>query len=76
LPRGRWFNLEYYLNRRETNSEFKVWFDGQLISDRANLTWIKSVYGYISCIAKIYHSTSDTTPHQIWVDDLEIYGTP
>jgi hypothetical protein len=75
LPRGRWFNLEWYLYRHETNGKLRVWFDGQLISDRSGLT-TKFTDDYLTCVGKIYHDTSDTTTHQIWVDDLEIYGSP
>ena len=76
LPRGRWFNLQYYVLLHPTNGTVKVWIDGALLFDINNLsTKSPSVAEWSTSIAKIYYDTSDTfSPYRIWVDDLEIYN--
>jgi hypothetical protein len=76
LPRGRWFNVSYYVLRHPTNGIIKVWVDGTLICDKSGLC-TKVINEYFTTVAKIYYNTADTfSPYRVWVDDLEIYGKP
>jgi hypothetical protein len=72
LPRGRWFNIQFSVLRDAVNGALKVWVDGKLVSDRRGLA--VALTTLIVVVGKIYYETTDTTPHQIWVDDLEIYN--
>jgi len=76
LPRGRWFNLQYYVFRHETNGTVRVWIDGTLLFDASKIpTKNPSVTEWFTTPAKIYYETTDKfSPYQIWVDDLEIYN--
>jgi hypothetical protein len=76
LPRGRWFNLQYYVFRHPTNGIVKVWIDGTLLWNASNIpTMNASVPPHIT-VAKIYYDTSDTySPYRLWVDDLQIYSS-
>ena len=76
LPRGRWFNLQYYILCHETNGIMRIWIDGELLFDGNNIpTKNPSVAEWFTVIAKIYYEKSDTfSPYQIWVDDLEIWS--
>ena len=73
LPRGRWFNIKYELHRREVNSSVKVWIDNMLVCDVSSVALPLATGNYKVTIGKIYHDTGDTTPHYLWVDDLEIW---
>ena len=75
LPRGRWFNIRYYMLRHETNGILKVWIDDTIILDVEGIS-TKTVNDWFLEPAKIYYNTQDTENHQLWVDDLEIYGPP
>ena len=76
LPRGRWFNTKYHIVTHPTEGAVKVWMDDQLVCDISGLVLPKVTGDYKITIAKIYHELSDTTPHQLWVDDFEIWGKP
>jgi hypothetical protein len=72
LPRGRWFQVQYYLKRHPTDGAIKVWVDGNLVFDLSGImTQDRGTYKIT--VAKIYHDPRDTVPHQLWVDDLAIY---
>jgi hypothetical protein len=77
LPRGRWFNLQYYLYRDTANGVMMVWIDGALIYNVSGVqTMNPSVASWFTTIAKIYYDTSDKfSPYRLWVDDLAIYNT-
>jgi hypothetical protein len=75
LPRGRWFQVQYYVLRSPTNGILKIWFDGNLVANHTGLKTEGTVDEWFTTIAKIYYDTSDTfSPYRIWVDDLEIYN--
>jgi hypothetical protein len=76
LPIGRWFNLEYYVYRHQTDGIVQVWIDGSLLFNVGNIsTENPSVQEWYTTVAKIYYSTDDHfSPYRIWVDDLEIYS--
>jgi hypothetical protein len=75
VPRGRWFNLQYYVYRHETNGIVRAWIDGALLFDGRNIpTKNASILEWKTIPAKIYYDTNDRfSPYRIWVDDLEIY---
>lgn len=77
LPRGRWFNLQYYVYRDATNGILRIWIDGALLLDANKIqTKNPSVAGWFTTVGKIYYDTSDTfSPYRLWVDDLAIYNT-
>jgi hypothetical protein len=77
LPRGRWFNVQYYVYRHPTNGVLKVWIDGTLLFDANNIsTKDPSTIDWLTTVGKIYYDMHDTfSPYRIWVDDLEIYNT-
>jgi hypothetical protein len=76
LPRGRWFQVQYYVLRSTTNGKLKIWFDGILVSDRSGLQTKVSAEDWHTTPAKIYYDTTYDvfSPYRIWVDDLEIYN--
>ncbi len=77
LPRGRWFNVQYYLLRHTTNGAIKVWVDGKLICDVTGIqTKAVGSTGYHISPGKIYHHPQETAGHRLYVDDLQIYGKP
>ena len=76
LPRGRWFNVQWYLKRHETDGAWTLWMDGKLISDHSGIQTKAGADGYHCCPAKIYYEPTDPQPHYLWFDDLEIYGAP
>ncbi|MGA2462595.1 MAG: hypothetical protein ABSF82_14350 [Candidatus Bathyarchaeia archaeon] len=78
LPVGRWFQVQYYVLKSSTNGILRIWFDGQLITDRSGLQNVTmgSAEKWSTTPAKIYYSTNDMfSPYRIWVDDLEIWKT-
>ena len=76
LPRGRWFNLKWELHRKDVDSSIKVWLDNQLICDASGFDLPLVTGEYKITIGKIYHNTGDTTPHYLWIDDLQIFSVP
>jgi hypothetical protein len=79
LPRGRWFNLQYYVFRDATNGIIRVWINGTLEFTAQNIpTKNPSTTDWFTTPAKIYYNPTDTfSPYQLWVDDLQIYnGSP
>jgi MYXO-CTERM domain-containing protein len=78
LPRGRWLNVAWYVYRSATDGQQRVWLDGVLVSYQRGFNTINpDSDSFYTIIAKIYHETGDTVPHQLWVDDLELYeGLP
>jgi len=75
LPRGRWFNLQYYVYHHETNGIVKVWIDGTLLFDVRNIsTKNPSTAEWFTTIAKIYYESEldSFSPYRIWADDLEV----
>jgi hypothetical protein len=76
VPRGRWFQVQYYVLRSTTNGVLKVWFDGRLVTDRSGIQTKGSTEEYFTTPAKIYYNTdSRLSSFKIWVDDLQIYST-
>ncbi|MGA2462593.1 MAG: hypothetical protein ABSF82_14340 [Candidatus Bathyarchaeia archaeon] len=79
LPRGRWFQAQYYVLRDPTNGILKIWIDGTLVLDKSGLQTkaTSSPEEWFTTPAKIYYNTQYDTfsPYQIWVDDLEISNT-
>lgn len=80
LPRGRWFNLQYYVLRSSgsgvADGAVKVWIDGRTVCD---LNGVVTSGGddWYTCPAKIYGSlVQSAMPYKLWVDDLSIYGAP
>lgn len=73
LPRGRWFNVRFYLLRHHTDGIIKIWFDGKLVGNKTGLV-TKDENSYTLIVAKIYHDLTDSVPHKIWVDDLELWS--
>ncbi len=80
LPRGRWFNLQYYVYHDDTDGVIKVWFDDPMMQNQpiievSGVDMAKSSEAWYTTIAKIYHDPKDTySPYQLWVDDLEIWN--
>jgi hypothetical protein len=79
LPRGRWFNLEYYVLRSSArgvaDGAVKVWIDGRVVCDLSGV--VTSGGGdWGTCPADIYSYTivQADMPYKLWVDDLSIYG--
>lgn len=73
LPRGEWFNIRSYLKRDETNGAAKVWINDQLVFDESGIQ-TKVFSDYHITVGKIYNETTDTTTHQMWVDDVQVYA--
>jgi len=78
LPKGCWFHLACYVRHHKQNGAVALWFDGRLIGERSGFTTAhrSKKKPLTVSIAKIYHERSDTVPHQLWIDDPEIYTTP
>ena len=76
LPRGRWFNIKWELHRHDTDSRITIWFDDQLITDKSGIGLHLSNDNYKITIGKIYYDITDTIPHYLWIDDLEIFSIP
>lgn len=74
LPRGRWFKLSYYVKRGIEDGRCIVWIDDKLLFDLSGNTGSPDQM-YATVVAKIYHTQSDYTTHQLWVDDLELHDT-
>jgi len=74
IPRGSWFNVQYYVYRSVANGTIEVWINGVLIFNAANVsTKNPSITSWFSTPAKIYYDPRDTfSPYRVWVDDLEI----
>jgi hypothetical protein len=80
LPRGRWFNLQYYVLRSSgsgvADGAVKVWIDGKVVCDLSGVV-TNGGADWFTTVAKIYGSfVQSAMPYKIWVDDLSIYGTP
>jgi hypothetical protein len=75
LPRGRWFNLQYYVFLDPTNGIVKVWIDGTLVLHTEHIPTKNLSESPKTTVGKIYYDTRDVfSPYRIWVDDLEIYN--
>ena len=76
LPRGQWFNVQYYVRRDVTNGAVKVWLNDALLFDVENIQTVNpSIPSWFTTPAKIYYDPTDTySPYLIWADDLEIYS--
>ncbi len=81
LPRGRWFNLQYYVYHDATNGVIKVWLDDPAMQNQPIIEVndvdmaSSSSTAWYTTIAKIYHDPKDTySPYQLWVDDLEVWN--
>jgi hypothetical protein len=73
LPRGRWFQVEYYVLRSLANGILRIWFDGTLVTNRNGIQTKGSIEDWRTIPAKIYYDDEDTfSPYRMWVDDLEI----
>jgi len=77
LPRGQWFNLQYYVLRDQTNGIVRVWIGGTLLFNINNAALANpNITEWFTTPAKIYYDLTDTfSPYRIWVDGLEIYNT-
>jgi hypothetical protein len=76
LPRGRWFNLQYYVFLDPTNGIVRVWIDDTLLWDGRNIPTKNPSESPRTQVGGIYYSNADTfSPYRIWVDDLQIYNT-
>jgi|GEM_PF-3243337 len=76
LPKGRWFQVSYYVKRDTKDGEVKVWFDDELIGERSGFPTVDPNNSkFTISIAKIYHERGDKTPHKMWIDDLTIYSS-
>lgn len=84
LPRGRWFNLKYYVLRGSAggaaDGAVKVWIDDRVVCDLSGIVTGGHVVGenWGTCPADIYGSLTQVgMPYKLWVDDLEIWdGMP
>jgi hypothetical protein len=74
LPRGRWFNVSYYMKVDQNNGILRVWVDNILICDEGNQKLLVQNDDFSIQVAKIYYSSDDTVTHKLFVDDLEIYS--
>jgi len=76
LPRGQWFNVQYYVLHDPVNGAIKFWINGELLFEVNGLaTANPSVTEWFTTPAKIYYEPSDTfSPYRIWADDLQIYN--
>ncbi len=74
LPKERWFNIRYYVHRDRENGAIKLWFDDQLIGEQSGIPTMRSTTkDFTISIAKIYHEIGDTSQHQLWIDDLQLF---
>jgi hypothetical protein len=78
LPRGRWFNLEYYVLRSSArgvaDGAVKVWIDGRVVCDLLGVVTSGGA-DWFTTPAKIYGLLVQAgMPYKLWVDDLAIYG--
>jgi hypothetical protein len=76
LPRGRWFNLQYYVYHDATNGILRIWIDGVFVLQVTGIqTANPTIVEWFTTPAKIYYDLRDTfSPYRIWVDDLQIYN--
>lgn len=75
LPKGRWFEVYYYVKRDQENGAIKLWLDGALIAEKTGFpTMHSSSNNFSISIAKIYYERGDKTPHELWIDDLKLYN--
>jgi hypothetical protein len=67
LPRGRWFNLQYYVLRSATNGRVIVWLDGQLLVDASGYDNRGTSTDWLTTPAKIYYNenSNNTSPYRI-----------
>lgn len=76
LVKERWVRVAFYVKRDPVDGAVKVWYDGYLLVDQEGIPTENPELDeedFNISIAKVYHERLDDTPHQIWVDDLEIY---
>jgi hypothetical protein len=72
LPRGQWFEFEWYEVRATTNGEIKCSINGQVLWDVKGITTLSSASNVWHIEAnKIYNAGGN---YKSWIDDLEIYG--
>jgi hypothetical protein len=75
LPRGRWFNVQWYVFRHPTDGILKIWVDGMLVTNRSGLQTKGSTEEWFTTVAKIYYNpNSKYSRFKIWADDLEIWN--
>jgi len=78
LPKGRWFNVKYYVKRGSALTSpdgiMRIWIDDRIVCDLSNvITGGGQDWG--TTPADIYGSlVQSAMPYRIWVDDLSIYG--
>ena len=76
LPRGRWFNVQYYVFLDPTHGIVRVWIDDTLLWDGRNIPTMNPSESPVTTVGKIYFNQKDTfSSYKIWVDDLVIYKT-
>jgi len=80
LHLGEWYHLEYYVYRSSTtNGIVRYWINGQLVAEATGIQTRNpdASIDWFTTPVKIYYDNRDTTAsHYIWMDDLQIYGTP
>lgn len=72
VPEGRWFHLETYVVRHETDGIFQVWVDGVQVFD---LQYVKTKYAYDSYMMRPFMVCNCNMPLPliVYADDLEIW---
>jgi hypothetical protein len=75
VPRGRWFNLQYYVILDPNSGTVQIWIDGSLQLESTSIPTQNTSESLKTTIAKIYYTSTDNySPYRLWVDDLEIYN--
>jgi len=75
IPKGRWFQVSYYVLRDNKDGEIKVWFDGELLAKKSGYPTVDPDNPkFTISIAKIYYERGDKRPHKMWIDDLTIHS--
>jgi hypothetical protein len=73
LPRGRWFNVHYCIERHPEHGRVKVWVDGNLLFDFQKIPTTEAGAPCRISPAKIYHETTDKSPKKLFVDAVTIW---
>ena len=72
LPRGRWFEVRYYIDlRTEDAGTARLWVDGIEVGEATGLDTPRG--DWYSTVAKVYHHEDEPERHDLWFDDLTIY---
>jgi len=72
LPLGQWFHFQWY-ETVSTSGLVQAWINGIQIVNVSNInTTTQGTQWYIN--TDIYFNSDDMTMHELWIDDLSIYG--